>query len=230
MAMSHRIASVLVPMLTVLLAMPNLLGAAEDSDKGWTTLFNGKDLEGWKFHFGKKGAENDGTFTVKEGILVCSGRPLGYMYTGKSYSAFTLQFELAFRKPEGLKDDSKFGGNSGCLIHIGEKNALGVWPRSIEVQGLNKQMGLILPIPRNVKCTRTFDKKALAKVIKPVGQFNKIEIEVNGGDMVIKINGAVVSTVGDCELTEGPIGFQSEGVETHWKNIRIREKVSPKRP
>ena len=101
---------------------------------------------------------------------------------------------------------------------------MGVWPRSIEVQGINRQLGLILPIPRNLKCTRTFDKEASAKVRKPIGQFNKIEIDVEGGDMVIKLNGTVVSTVGACELTEGPIGFQSEGVETHWKNIRIREK------
>ena len=40
--------------------------------------------------------------------------------------------------------------------------------------------------------------------------------------MVIKLNGVVVSTVGKCELTEGAIGFQSEGAETLWKNIRIR--------
>lgn len=194
-----------------------------DTQKGWTTLFNGKDLDGWRFHFGKDRVVNDGTFTVKDGVLVCSGRPFGYIYTQKSYSSFRLEFELAFARPEGLKDDSRFRGNSGCLIHIGEKNALGVWPRSIEVQGMNRQMGLILPIPRNVKCRRTFDKKARAKVIKPIGEFNKFEIEVKGGDMVIKINGTVISTVGDCELTEGPIGFQSEGVKTRWRNIRIRE-------
>ncbi len=138
--------------------------------------------------------------------------------------ACMLQFEFAFKRLEELKDDAEFRGNSGCLIHIGEKNALGVWPRSIEVQGANRSMGVILPIPRNLKCTHTFDKEALAKVLRPVGQFNKMEIEVRGGDMVISINGAIVSKVGDCELTAGPIGFQSEGAETHWKNIRIREK------
>ena len=200
------------------------LTAQEDAGEGWTSLFNGKDLTGWKFCIGEEGVDNDGTFTVEDGILICSGKPSGYMYTEKSYADYTLQFEFAFEKPTGLKNDSEFRGNSGCLIHIGEKSALGVWPRSIEVQGANRQMGLILPIPRNVRCTHTFDKDALAKVVRPVGQFNKMEIEVQGGEMVISINGAVVSTVGDCELTEGPIGFQSEGSETHWKNIRIREK------
>jgi hypothetical protein len=187
-------------------------------------LFNGKDLEGWQFQFGKAGVENEGTFTVADGILICSGKPAGYMVTKKSYGNYTLQAEFAFKRPETLQDDAEFRGNSGCLIHVGEKNALGVWPRSIEVQGANRQLGLILPIPRDLKCTHKFDSQALARVIRPVGQFNKIEIEVRGGDMTISVNGAVVSTVRDCELTAGPIGIQSEGAETHWKTIRIREK------
>jgi len=224
MKASHRVACVLVPILVVAFATPNLLPAEEETEQGWTRLFDGRDVEGWKFHFGKDNADNNGTFTVENGILICSGKPSGYMYTEKSYGHYTLQFEFAFKKPEGLKNDAEFRGNSGCLIHVGQKNALGVWPRSIEVQGANRQMGLILPIPRDVKCTRTFDKEALAKVLRPVGQFNKMEIEVRGGNMVISINGAVVSTVGECELTEGPIGFQSEGAETHWKNIRIQAK------
>jgi len=219
-----RIAFGLFVVLAVSLAAAGPLAAQEDSEEGWTSLFNGKDFEGWKFHLGREGADNNGTFTVKDGVVICSGSPSGYMYTEKSYGNYTLRFEFAFKRPDGLADDSAFGGNSGCLIHVGQKNALGVWPRSIEVQGMNRQMGLILPIPRNVKCTRTFENETSAEVRKPLGEFNLIEIEVQGGDMVIRINGAVVSTVGDCELTEGPIGFQSEGAETHWKNIRIREK------
>ena len=224
MRRSNRIASGLLLILTVVLTGPRPLPAQANTKEGWTALFNAKDFEGWKFHLGKEGADNNGTFTIKEGVLICSGSPAGYMYTEKSYSNYTLQCEFAFKRPDGLADDSQFRGNSGCLIHIGEKNALGVWPRSIEVQGMHRQLGLILPIPRNVKCGRTFDSEALAKVLEPVGQFNAMEIEVQGGEMVISINGTVVSTVSDCELTEGPIGFQSEGAETHWKNIRIREK------
>jgi hypothetical protein len=224
MKTSHRVACMLASILAVPLSATSLLAAQSDAEKGWTTLFNGKDLDGWKFHLGKESTENNGTFTVEDGILICTGKPSGYMYTEKSYSNYTLQFEFAFKRPEGLKNDAEFRGNSGCLIHIGEENALGVWPRSIEVQGANRKMGIILPIPRDLKCTHTFDEKALARVLRPVGQFNKMEIEVLGGDMVIAITGAVVSKVGDCELTAGPIGFQSEGVETHWKNIRIREK------
>jgi hypothetical protein len=223
MQTSSHFASVLLLVCATTLAAPRVLTAAEQAEKGWTSLFNGENLDEWKFHLGREGTGNEGTFTVKDGVLICSGKPSGYIYTARSYSKYTLQFELAFKRPEGLQDEADFRGNSGCLIHVAEKNALGVWPRSIEVQGANRQLGLILPIPRSLKCTRTFDAEASANVRKPVGEFNLVEIEVNGGDMVIKLNGTVVSTVGDCELTEGPIGFQSEGAETHWRNIRIRE-------
>jgi hypothetical protein len=219
----HRFVSAVVLISSLMLTTRSQLHAQEDPETGWSALFNGKDLDGWKFHLGRQGAENDGTFTVKDGVLICSGKPSGYIYTPESYSSYTLQFDFAFKRPEGLEKDSAFRGNSGCLIHIAEANALGVWPRSVEVQGMNRQLGLILPIPRSLKCTRTFDAEASEKARKPIGEFNTIEIDVNGGDMVIKLNGTVVSTVGDCELTEGPIGFQSEGVETHWRNIRIRE-------
>ena len=83
---------------------------------------------------------------------------------------------------------------------------------------------VILPIPRSLKCTHTFDAEASKRARKPVGQFNKVEIDVNAGGMTIKLNGTVVSTVAGCELTEGPIGLQSEGAETHWRNIRIRQR------
>jgi hypothetical protein len=210
--------------LAATFASPGLLLAGENSQEGWKTLFNGKDFDGWKFHLGKEGGDNEGTYTINDGVLICSGKPAGYIYTEESFSNYTLEFEFAFKRPDGLTDDAAFRGNSGCLVHIGEKNALGVWPRSIEVQGANRQMGLILPIPRNVKCTHTFDREAFAKAHKPVGEFNKMMVEVRGGDMEISLNGTVVSTVSDCELTAGPLGFQSEGAETHWKNIRIRQE------
>lgn len=200
------------------------LPAQTADDQGWIRLFNGKDLDGWQFDFGKAGSENRGTFSVKDGILICTGKPAGFMYTARSFGNYTFECEFAFKRPADLASDADFRGNSGCLIHIGEKNALGVWPRSIEVQGANRQLGLILPIPRSLKCVRTFDQEASDKARKPVGEFNKLEIDVRGGDMTIKLNGTIVSTVRECELTEGAIGLQSEGAETHWRNIRVRPR------
>ncbi len=213
----------LLLLLLPLLAAPTR--AAEPAPaSGWVDLFNGRDLVGWKAHLGRDGAPNVDTFTVRDGLLVCSGRPAGYLYTPKAYRRYTLSFEMAFVKPDGLTNDAAFKGNSGCLIHIGATNALDVWPRSIEVQGMHRQLGLILPIPRSLSCTKTFDAAAMEQARKPVGEFNQVTVRVRGGDMDIELNGIPVSTVRACELTEGPIGFQSEGVPTLWRNLRIREE------
>ncbi len=211
------------------LTLPVALGgsalpAQDPAADGWVDLLKGDTLDGWRFYFGPDRTENDGTFTLKDGVLVCTGRPGGYIYSDKSYSNYTLQLEWAFKRPEGLEDDAQFRGNSGYLIHITEHGALGVWPRSIEVQGAHNHAGSILPIPRDVKCKHTMDREALARVLKPVGQWNAIEIEVKGEEMVISVNGTEVSTVSDCELTEGPFGLQSEGAQIHWRNIRIRQR------
>jgi hypothetical protein len=211
-------------LLAVAFAAPAAVLAEDKCAERWEPLIKGDDLQGWQFHMGRDGTENEGTFRMENDTLIISGRPGGYMYTKQSYDNYTLAFELAFKRPDGLRSDDAFRGNSGVLIHLGEPNALGIWPRSIEVQGMNRQMGLILPIPRDLKCKLTYDKQRAMTLRKPLGQFNQFKIEVEGGDMVIELNGEVVSTVSDCELTEGPIGLQSEGAETHWRNLRILEK------
>jgi len=222
--MKIRISALLRPLFRTALVAGICLPLVQAENEKWTPLFNGKDLSGFAFHLGKKGTENKGTFTVKDGIIVVSGKPSGYMYTKKSYSKYILEYEWTFKRPANLKDDKKFKANSGCLVHIGEANQLGIWPRCIEVQGMYHQAGLILPIPRKLECKLTEDKKARTRVLKPVGEWQTTRIEVDGGDMKIYLNGALISTVADCVLTEGPIGFQSEGKEIHLKNIRIQEK------
>lgn len=207
----------------LLLAGASQLRAQEAAADGWVTLLD-KDFTGWAFHLTKEGKTNEGTFTIEDGVMNCNGKPSGYIYSEKSYSKYTLQVELAFVKPQKLKEGKKPRGNSGILIHAADKNALGVWPRSIEVQGMHRQSGLILPIPRKLKCGKTYDKAVFSKNVKPFGEWNLYEIDVDGGNMTIKLNGDVVSTVTDCELTSGPIAFQSEGAPTRWRNIRIKEK------
>ena len=196
----------------------------DEASRGAVPLFNGSDFEGWGFHLGKEGADNAGTMTISDGTIICTGAPPGYMYTDQSYSDYILSYEWAFDRPDGLQADSLFRGNSGCLIHIGEKNALGIWPQSIEVQGQHIQAGLILPIPRSVKCEKTYDQKARDAAINPVGQWSTMTIDVRGGDMLIRINGIQVSTVRNSELTSGHIGLQSEGAPIRWKNIQLMER------
>jgi type 1 glutamine amidotransferase len=196
------------------------MGAQEEKkEEGFVQLFNGKDFTGWKFHFDEKGADPTKTFSVRDGAIVCTGKPAGYMYTEKSYREFTLHFDWRYARPADLEDDSKFPGNSGYLLFIQKHE---VWPRSIEVQGMNRDVAGIIPIKTEAKFET--DAQTRERERKPVGEWNTMWINVKGGRITVYLNGELVSTVTEYEPKEGPIGFQSEGAEIHWRNIRIREE------
>src|SRR2546430_10507095 len=65
-------------------------------------LFNGKDLAGW---VNVNTAED--TWRVRDGLLICSGHPIGVMRTVKQYENFVLHIEWMHMEP---------GGNSGLVV------------------------------------------------------------------------------------------------------------------
>jgi hypothetical protein len=182
-------------------------------DEGFEKIFNDKDLAGWKFH-----GVTEKSFEIKDGTIVCSGKPAGYLYTEKSYKKFTLRFDWRYKRPEKLEDDRKFPGNSGYLLYVQEHK---VWPKSLEIQGMNRDAGYIIPI--SMKAKWDTDKEGHKLAVKPVGEWNAMEI-VAKDTITSFVNGVKISVVTECELSEGPIAFQSEGAEIHWRNIRIREE------
>jgi hypothetical protein len=195
--------------------------ASAGDDKGFKNLFNGKDLTGWKTLPEK--AEK--VFSVEGDYIKVSGKPAGYFYTAKSYQNYVLRFDWRFKRPDNLDDEKKFGGNSGLLVHI--TGAHKVWPTSLEVQGANSSHGSFIPIGgKAVGLTDAKYNQALVhKVRKPVGEWNTTEVTINNGDVIVKVNGAQVNS-GKFTLTEGPFGFQSEGSELHFKNIKIKVLAS----
>jgi hypothetical protein len=207
-------------MKTRLLALASVVllafGAfAADKDEGWTRLFNGKDLTGLKVQFkdADKGADPAKAFSVKDGSLVVSGKPTCYVYTDKSYKSYVLRFDWRF--PEGSSPDS----NSGCLVHIQTPHK--VMPKSVEPQGRYKDHGKLFFL--GVKGAGKFDQEAHKKALRPMGQWSTTEVTCNAdGTVSVKLNGVPVSS-GKTELTSGPIGFQCEGSEIHFRNIQIKE-------
>ncbi|NLH43276.1 MAG: DUF1080 domain-containing protein, partial [Planctomycetes bacterium] len=76
--------------------------AAED---GWISLFNGKDLDGWK------ASEREGTFTVKDGELVVNGNRSHLFYVGPVNHGVFKNFEFT----ADVKTTK--GSNSGIYFH-----------------------------------------------------------------------------------------------------------------
>lgn len=168
-------------------------------------------------------------WSVEDGVLVCKGQPFGYLFTKDSYQDFTLSFE--WRWPEG-----KEPGNSGVLLRIaGEPN--GFMPTCVEAQLKNGSAGdiwaffgakVVGDAERMVEIKDHKDLKdftgvkGLKLADKPLGEWNKYEIKLSGGDMELKINGELVNQANGLDVLSGPIGFQSEGAEIHFRNIELK--------
>src|SRR3989442_11809923 len=70
---------------------------ARAQDAGWTPLFNGKDLTGWKVFLDPKKrdqvSEPDKIFAVKDGILVVRGDINGYVRTEQEFGDYVLKVQ-----------------------------------------------------------------------------------------------------------------------------------------
>ena len=86
-------------------------------------LFNGKDLTGWV----NVNTAPD-TWSVRDGMLVCTGQPIGVMRTEKQYENFILHIEWKHLQA---------GGNSGVFVWSDPAPAPGKkLPKGCEVQML----------------------------------------------------------------------------------------------
>jgi hypothetical protein len=212
-----RIQVLFIGLIAVGIFVAGAAGMGPDNmEVGFVPLFNGKDFTGIK----QVGVKED-TFRVEDGMIVCTGKPNGYWYTDKSYKNYILRLEWRFKRPDGLKDDADFKGNSGYLQYITGEHK--VWPKCIEVQGMNRDAGKVLAIGGAPKIKTKDDPEARKKALKPVGEWNELEVISLGGTLISRLNGQVVGYGFSTELTSGPIGFQSEGAEIHWRNVRIKE-------
>jgi hypothetical protein len=219
-----------LPALGLAVALAGIGPAAAGGKKGdgFTDLFDGKDMANFKYVLSIKGKNEDGddpltaptkTWRVEDGVIICTGRPNGYFFTKKSYKNYILRFDWKYKRPDNLKDDEKFGGNSGLLVHIEGQHK--VWPKCVEVQGMNREHGKIFAIG-GAKGKFSFDAAALKKARHPVGEWNTTVVSVQDGTITSLVNGAQISTGKTTDLTEGPFGLQSEGAEIHFKNIKVK--------
>ncbi|HEY8505060.1 MAG TPA: DUF1080 domain-containing protein [Gemmataceae bacterium] len=198
-----------------------LAGArADDPPEGFARLFNGKDLTGFRSVVRGDDADPAKTWSVKDGIIICTGQPYGYLYTERPYKNYVLRYDWRYVRPDGLKDDSMFTGNSGLLVHIQGEHK--VWPSCIEVQGMNGHHGEIFRLGEVEFKQTKFDKKAQQAAVKPVGEWNTTEVTCQGNTVTSRLNGTLICS-GEGNVSAGPIGWQSEGAEIHLRNICIKE-------
>jgi hypothetical protein len=182
-------------------------------------LFNGKDLSGWTPVLDQAGADPARTWSVADGLLKCTGKPAGYIKTDKDYSDYVLTLE--WRWPAGT-----VGGNNGVLVHASTPRALGIWPKSIEVQLFKGNAGDLwvigtdLDVPDEAARKEGRRHKNLTDGSeKPIGEWNRMEIICKGDTLRVKVNGDLVNEATNCSVTRGAICLQSEGAPIEFRNI-----------
>ncbi|MBU0639387.1 MAG: DUF1080 domain-containing protein [Planctomycetes bacterium] len=184
---------------------------------GEVRLFNGRDLSGWTAHLEDNGRPED-AWSVSDGVLICKGRPIGYIRTEADYTNYVLKLEWRFNPV------TKQAGNSGVLLRL--CGADKVWPRSVEAQlqsgnagdfwNIDKFVMKVDPARTNGRNTK---KTHFAE--QPIGEWNEYEIIVDHTEIRLYVNGELLNRAWDVEEIPGKIGLQSEGAEIHFRNIRL---------
>ncbi len=213
-------------------AAPLLLLAVAGAQEtpGWRDLFNGKDLTGW---VNVNTAED--TWRVKDGILICSGRPIGVMRSDREYENFVLHIEWMHMEP---------GGNSGTFLWSrAQPNPSSRLPDGVEVQmleldwvKLNTREGRVPPlayvhgelfgvggvktVPDNPRGERSM---SIENRCKPRGEWNVYDVVAVDGVIKLAVNGKFVNGISRSTQKKGYICLESEGAEIHFRNIRLLE-------
>lgn len=220
--LSRRICIATLGLITTVLLSNSPTPAADDD--GFTALFNGRDFGGWRAKV-QGGGDPEDTWHIEQEVIICSGKPNGFGYTERSFKNYVLRYDWRFKRPDNLSDDAAFDGNSGCLVHVQKPDTpavAGLWPQSVEIQGMNRDHGKLIFINCK-KLEDNYDRAARDRAIKPVGEWNTTEVTcLADGTVIVKLNGTEVAR-GKSDLTQGQIAFQSEGAEIHYRNIKIKE-------
>lgn len=175
-----------------------------------TSLFNGKNLDGWTI----QGTEK---WYVENGLLICESGPdeeYGYLTTDAFYDDFIL--ELDFKQ--------EADGNSGVFIRSTvEGTKISGWqvevaPPGLHTGGVYESYGrgwLIKPEPEKEKFLK-------------MGEWNHLKIKVKGDHITSWLNGEKMIHLKDEKIGDGKgsIALQIHsggGIKVQWKNIQVKQ-------
>ena len=184
------------------------------------------------------------TFEWKDGVVYCTGNPVGVIRTKRQYKNFEMTLEWRHMKN---------AGNSGVFVWAMPKSieqlekGKGRLPHGIEVQVLDLGYktnyerggkrkadwftchGDVFPVgaakmkpfaPVAPNKTRSFPTKNLTL---GTGKWNHYYIRAINGEVRLWVNGEEVSGGTECHPAEGFLCLESEGSPVEFRKLRIRE-------
>ena len=190
-----------------------VLAGAGAAEEGFTSLFDGTSLAGWQAN------ENAGSWSVRDGAIVCKGPRSHLFYVGADPAA-PARFRNFHLKAEVL---TKPVANSGIFIHTAFQPD--GWPaRGYEVQVNNSQQDPV----------RTGSLYNVVKTFTPPAKDDTwftMEVVVNGKAVGVKVDDTVLyefvepeGLTGTRRLSEGTFALQAHdpGSEVHYRNLRVK--------
>ncbi len=186
---------------------------------GWTPLFNGKNLKGWKQLNGKA------LYEVRDGAIVGTsvyGTPNSFLVTEKHYGDFILEFE--FKVSGKLNSGVQFRSESRSDYCEGKVHGYQyeldpsdrAWTGGIFDEG---RRGWLYPLSKNPSAGSAFRQDT----------WNKARIEAIGSSIKTFLNGVPCADILDDLTPAGFIALQVHqvkdpsraGLTVSWRNINI---------
>ncbi len=213
---------------------------ARGQEKGWTELFNGKNLDGWSVHSGFA------KYRVEDGVIVgtsAAGSPNSFLCTKKKYGDFILEFEVFLVSPElnsGVQFRSQiakeettfwFRNDDGELRpNTIPKDRVYGYQVEIAAAAVGSSGGVYDEARRAFMDPWWPDKGTEESKAFREGEWNRYRVECQGDHIKTIVNDIVVADFRDGLSFKGIIGLQVHDVgqnttpyEVKWRNIRIRE-------
>ena len=190
--------------------------------EGFTALFNGKNLDGWKAT-GKADA-----WAAEDGAILCKGGGGGYLLTEKEYADFEFRCEYKW---------SKEGGNSGVGLRTpakGDPAYEGMEIQLIDDENWEKVNKFKLADYQHTGSIYDVQPAKL-QANKPIGEWNAVKIVCKGRQVTIEQNGKemVNANLDDFEKKfgkhpglkreKGHLGFQSYNIKLEFRNVYVKE-------
>lgn len=174
------------------------------------TLFNGKDLTGWKIYGTEK-------WYAEDGLLVCESGPnkeYGYLGTEQKFKDFELTLEFK----------QETNGNSGVFFHSSiEGTKIAGWQAEVAPPG-SSTGGIYESYGRGWLIKPEAEKDKALKM----GEWNKMTVKVVGNVVTTFLNGTQMIKLDDAKIGEkdGCIALQIHsggGIKVKWRKIKIKQ-------
>lgn len=164
---------------------------AIDREQGWVSLFNGKDLTGWKTVTSDGDPVPSDTWAVEDGALTRKGG--GYLRSEKQYGDFVLDLEFKVGPPDGPRR-----ANSGILLRhtpdpeLKREGKKYWWNGLLEIQIFDSHD----LEPDTHACGALYDMVApCTNSMKPPLQWNRMTVSAVGPQIVVILNGEKIIDV-----------------------------------